>query len=300
MDTQFWKAIAFRLLTFQPFNFIFSRLIRLFKVDIPFIFPVVGQLLIKVYDDLSFYMLTDGGDSIASRMYLYGSNSFEPESLEIFTKLVALSSVEIVFDVGANTGIYSLAASSKDANAQVFSFEPMPDIFRRLTGNIECNSFSNVYAKDIALSDQNGHVNFYYIPAITVPTGGSAAKKDWPGVQEILVKCSSIDSFCSSQNIDQIDLIKLDTEMTEPAVLRGGAEVITRCKPFIICEVLDEGSSNDLTKFLQPLGYLFFHINSSGLIEKEVISHDPSYKFANYLFVHTDRCKEIEGFIEGR
>ena len=287
------KKIVFRVLTFQPLNLILSRAIRYLDLRLPFIFPCVGKLPIKISENVDFNMRSDGGDSIASRLYLYGKNSFESESLDIFTKLVLLNSVNTVFDVGANTGIYSLAASSVDSSVDVYSFEPMPNIYQRLLANVECNSFFKIKVYDIALSDQTGLIDFRFMPSITVPTGGSAAKEGWQGIQKISVRSASLDSFCLKEKVDRLDLIKLDTELTEPSVLKGGMEIISECKPFIICEVLDEHSSNELTLLLNVIGYRFFHISSVGLIEKVKIEHDPSYEFANYLFVHSERYLEF-------
>jgi hypothetical protein len=94
--------------------------------------------------------------------------------------------------------------------------------------------------------------------------------------------------FCEQANLDTLDLIKIDTEMTEPAVLRGGKNIIDKSKPFIICEVLDDASSMALTAMLLPLGYRFFHIAGKGLRETKVVEHDPIFEYANFLFVHND------------
>ena len=127
-----------------------------------------------------------------------------------------------------------------------------------------------------------------------MPTGGSAAKENWPGVETVIVKALSLDSFFEQQCIEAIDLIKIDTEMTEPSILRGGHNVIAKCKPTIICEVLDVNSAGEITALMQPMGYHFFHIKGDGLCEMAVIEHDPSYEYANYLFVHKDRLGEIK------
>ena len=242
-------------------------------------------------------MKSDGGDSIASRLYLYGPDSFEGESLDLFTQILKFDSVNTVLDIGANTGVYSLLAAAADDSIVVHAFEPMPDIHARLVDNIQANSFSNVSAHNLALAENSGELDFYFVPAITVPTGGSAAKAEWPGTEKVVVKALTMDAFCAEAKVGVVDLIKIDTEMTEPSVLRGGINVIDQSKPFIICEVLDDASSSALTELLVPLGYRFFHIGATGLRETKVIAHDPTYQHANYLFVHSARNKNVEALL---
>lgn len=75
----------------------------------------------------------------------------EPETLEWIENF---KSDEILFDVGANIGIYSIYAASRDI--QVFSFEPEALNFAELNKNININNYDNrVVAYNIALSDNN-------------------------------------------------------------------------------------------------------------------------------------------------
>ncbi|MEM7359292.1 MAG: FkbM family methyltransferase [Pseudomonadota bacterium] len=286
------KRIIFKFLTLQPFNFLISRMLKYLNLKIPFFFPVKGKLKITMSPEISFCMQSDGRDSIASRLYLYGPQSFEYDSLRIFSLILNFQSVRTVLDIGANTGVYSLVASAQRPDCKVYAFEPMPGIYSRLSKNVKSNAFSNLHSHNLALSDKNGSLEFYYRPAITVPTGGSAAKSDWPDTEKVDVPCVSLDFFHEKEGLDKIDLIKIDTEMTEPVVLKGGSKVIERDKPYIICEVLDEQSSAELCNILHPMGFRFFHIVEARLCEKVSIQHDPSYQYANYLFIHPDRYLE--------
>ena len=46
-----------------------------------------------------------------------------------FVHGIALKENDVVFDVGANVGVFSLRALQKGKSIQVFAFEPIPDIF---------------------------------------------------------------------------------------------------------------------------------------------------------------------------
>jgi len=88
----------------------------------------------------------------------------------------------------------------------------------------------------------------------------------------------------SEHQIKSIDVLKLDTEGTEPKVLEGGIEMISRCKPVIFCEVLLGRTENALGAFLSPLGYRYFHITAQGLVPKKHIQGDETYRHLNYMF----------------
>ena len=288
------KKRVYSILTVQPFNFLITWFIKIFSNRLPFFFPVVGRMKISLSDSIVFYMKSDGSDSIASRLYLYGPKQFELESLTLFARLLKLDSIRTVVDAGANTGVYSLIAAASDSSIMVHSFEPMPKIHLMLTENVSTNSFENVYVNDLALSDQIGEMDFYFVPAITLPTGGSAAKKDWPGVESFVVKAVTLDFYFEKSGLQSIDLIKLDTEMTEFSILSGAHDVISHCKPIIICEVLDDNSAKKITLLMQLKGYYFYHIRHDGIYEMPSIKHDSSFRCANYMFVHGDRLYEIE------
>jgi FkbM family methyltransferase len=184
-----------RSLTLQPINFILSRALKLFSIRLPFFFPVVGRLKIILDNSIAFYMKSDGVDSIASRLYLYGPDSFEGESLNLLTRILKLDSVYTVLDIGANTGVYSLIAGATDKSLVIHAFEPLPSIHTKLVNNIETNSFSNVRAHKLALAEENGMLDFYFVPAITAPTGGSAAKAEWPETEKVIVEALKMDAF---------------------------------------------------------------------------------------------------------
>ena len=89
------------------------------------------------------------------------------------------------------------------------------------------------------------------------------------------------DKFVRENQIARVDLMKIDTESTEPQVLSGLIETIRRDRPNIICEVLPELTEQRIQSLLAPLGYKFFRITDRGLVKEEKISGD--LEFRNYL-----------------
>ena len=88
------------------------------------------------------------------------------------------------------------------------------------------------------------------------------------------VKTTTLDAFCVNENLERLDFIKIDVENHEPAVIRGGAGVISRFQPAIVFEAghweekpEDRESIRDT---LEPLGYRIAGI----LIEHGIVETD--------------------------
>jgi len=61
---------------------------------------------------------------------------------------------DVVYDIGANTGLYILISAEKAA--KVVSFEPHSETRQRLKQNLELNDFENVEVLGYAASSENG------------------------------------------------------------------------------------------------------------------------------------------------
>jgi FkbM family methyltransferase len=76
---------------------------------------------------------------------------------------IVLRSDAVVFDVGANIGMFSLFIGARCPSAQVYAFEPVPDIFAKLQQNIDARGLT-VRSFNYGLSDHDHEVTFYYYP----------------------------------------------------------------------------------------------------------------------------------------
>ena len=65
-----------------------------------------------------------------------------------------------IFDVGANTGIYSLVAKTLNKEAKVFAFEPSSKLSKSLNKNNQINNY-DIICEKIALSNKSDHQIFY-------------------------------------------------------------------------------------------------------------------------------------------
>lgn len=83
-----------------------------------------------------------------------------------------------------------------------------------------------------------------------------------------------------------VDLIKLDTESTEPAALRGLESTIGRHRPAVVCEVLRDRTEPELEAFFfGQVDYDAYWLTPDGPQGRSRIVGDPEFRYVNYLFV---------------
>lgn len=231
-----------------------------------------------------------GLDDVAVPLYWHGLDTWEGATLGIFSRL--LEDAEIVFDVGAYIGVYALLAGLYESSKLVYAFEPMPDIADVLRRNVAVNGLDNVHVETCAAADQNGEATLF-IPRAGLPASSSTREGFRDARTEIKVRTVKLDSFVEARGIRRVDLIKVDTEATEPQVLEGARGVLQRDRPLVICEVLAGHTEDELNRILGDLDYRYFWITSDGLVERQKIEGDPSYQHNNYLFVPVSKIGRI-------
>ena len=142
-----------------------------------------------------------------------------------------LSNSPIVIDCGAHIGADSVEISKIFPKSKIYSFEPVPSIFKTLK-NLTKN-YSNIDCFQIALSDKDGESKFFISSgesdassSLMNPTGH---KEDHPEVRfdsEIIVKTMSLDSWAKKMNINKIDFLWLDMQGHEFNMLKASTEML--------------------------------------------------------------------------
>jgi hypothetical protein len=80
-------------------------------------------------------------------------------------------------------------------------------------------------------------------------------------------------------------LLKIDTETTEPDVVRGATQTLRRHRPWLVIEVLHGVREAELEETLGGAGYSWFMITDGPGQKAEKIVGDPTYRFRNWLLV---------------
>ena len=284
----------------QPFNNLATATLRgLFSVvgqQPEFLIkhlPRTGITAVRLPNERVLQIEADGEEWIPTQLFWRGWQGYEPETASLFYRLG--QTARTVLDVGAHAGFYSLLAGLANPRAEIFAFEPLPRVFKRLERNVELNKLENVRCFRLAAGASDGVFEFYF-PEQAQPISSSlrsdklVATFPADSIKHVPVTVTTLDRFVAEHEVSHVDLIKLDTERTEHDVLAGARAILAREKPTIICEVWpDAGNQKQLESILRPLGYRFYQLLPEGPTEQSEIVG--SENFLNYLF--TARPYEI-------
>lgn len=214
--------------------------------------------------------------------YLYWLGTYEPETMAAFCALA--KHAHCILDIGAADGLYAVFAAAINPSVRILAFEPGAAAARACERNIELNRpiTAHVEIHALALGDEDTRQTLY----VAGETGGtSSLNPEFRRVRrEQSVQVRRGDTLLSALGVDRVDLIKIDTESTEPAVLRGMSRMLQLHHPDLIVEVLHGRTERALESLLRPVSYRFFWIGPEGLIEHDTLNGDRSYRYSNYLF----------------
>lgn len=290
------RTVGFRLMLVKPVNVALRTLVRPFARWLPWgvvhSIPMIGDIALDLPDGRRVTLVSDGYDSLASRIHWSGIDGFEPESLRLFLELAESS--ETVLDVGAHVGLYALLASTERPDTTTIAFEPVPRNLRYLRANVARNEVPNLRVEEAAVGAVDGSITLRVPRTLRLPATASVLTGhdhgDGDGMESISVPVVSIDRYVQEHHLGTIDLLKIDVEGAEADVLRGAAGTIARHRPAIVCEILyGIADTAAATAVFDGLDYRFFLITSDGLVEHERLVGDPTYFHKNYLLAPTSR-----------
>jgi FkbM family methyltransferase len=203
--------------------------------------------------------------SIPRRLERGGLADFEPEGIGCVLALMDHLGSGTFFDVGANIAPYSFVTAAL-TSWTIVAFEPTPDVARTARRIRELNGLS-YEIEECALDEKPGHLPLYIS---TLSDTSSSLEREWrPWKRTVTVRVDTLDAYCDRTG-RWPSVLKIDTETTEPAVLRGGARLISDHRPWIVCEVLKGHTEAELEQIIEPLGYHRYHIRDGGeLVERE-------------------------------
>jgi len=221
-----------------------------------------------------FKMLNRCDDGIVDQIY-YNLDYPEINDLNQFIKLLSPSSV--VFDIGSNTGVYSILSAKTEPKSRIFAIEPNPINLKRLEQNLSLNNLSNVQIIPNAIGQENRLIQLY-VPHNDIISDTTSAiehfsKSTYQGKlkwKKIEVEQFSIDELFVKLKLENLDLIKIDVEGYEIEVLKGSKKILLEKRPKILLETFpDKERQAWLVQFLEGIDYEAFTISESGLIKDQ-------------------------------
>jgi FkbM family methyltransferase len=176
-------------------------------------------------------------------------------------------------DVGANVGYYSLlAAPLVGASGGIHAFEPVSTMHEMLRSNFERNQIRQAVANRLIVSDSSGPKTINLSPEDNC--GSSSVGIVLRGDHRTeTVESITLDDYLRQRGLARVDVIKMDVEGHETAVLRGASALLREKRPVWLIEVRENllrqsGSSRaELYGLLQAAGYAAYKIRPGGQLE---------------------------------
>ena len=178
-------------------------------------------------------------------------------------KFMRPTSAPVIFDVGANRGQSVRFFKARFPQSVIHSFEASPTTFRALQEN--CLSESNVYCWNYALGATRGKQLFLENSNSDMSSFLELSQFGWGKIEgEIWLDLETIDGFCSTRNIEYIDVLKSDTQGYELEVFRGAESLMKQNKIGLLYFELifsdmykNLPGVHDIFKFLTDRGFVF-------------------------------------------
>jgi len=172
-----------------------------------------------------FKMSCDLKEMLQRQFYFFGTYFLEEDILRCWEATSKWA--KVVLDVGANAGIYSLAALAVQPDVVVHAFEPTPEIAARLRATAKLNGLKNLYVHEVAVLRDDGQATLKrFRGELGNNEGMNFVVRDIGNSDAERVKTVSLDQFCQDHSIDQVDLLKLDVQGQEYSALKGAERLI--------------------------------------------------------------------------
>ncbi len=225
----------------------------------------IGVFEVEVEKNTKFKIYHNGG-IIETEVFWKGLfKTWERETGWIWKELCKVSNS--IFDIGANTGVYSLVAKSLNPKAKVYAFEPSDNTFNRMAYNNKLNGFDTQCEK-VGVSKKTGVETFYDVPEVNQTSASLSPDKlkntkGFTGeIVEYKVETVRLDDYIENHKIDGIDLMKLDIELHEPEAIEGLGKYLAKFEPIIIIEILRDSVADQLNQLFELNNYLIFNLDS--------------------------------------
>jgi FkbM family methyltransferase len=213
--------------------------------------------------DKGFRMKLDLADPEQLKVYFYG-HYHERYEADLVQRL--LTGDDVFWDVGANVGYFTLVAATALKNhGRIVAFEPGRNAYARLTENLALNPYRNIHTFPVAVSNREGEAVLHLTGDIADSSASLYPAAPTQAGREVC-RTVALDRFLKSEGLRPPDLIKLDAEGAELAVLQGARELLADSPPLWLMEMEEKNlvaagaSKAAVVDFLTGYGYRAAHL----------------------------------------
>jgi FkbM family methyltransferase len=281
MNAQQLQMVAYMLVN-NP-----KKFFLILRAKIRSLFIIRKASFTKALKEGSIFRFDFNYDPAVKNMYL---GIYEAETVEAMRRILKKGNTFV--DVGANIGYLStIALGLVGKTGHIHSFEPVKEYFSKLKDATLLNPAYNFVVNQYALGELKGTgkiavTNLRNIGWNTI-VPGFMLNETIKEIQEVPIR--RLDDYIKEKALNDIALIKIDTEGFEFPVLKGLSNYFERCKnlPAIICEINPTAYPplgyrlNQLSEYMKKFNYDAFELG----ISKKRIDITKLEKTANVLFL---------------
>jgi FkbM family methyltransferase len=184
---------------------------------------------------------------------------FNPDREDDIVKLFRPKEGDIVVDIGAHIGKYTIIASKMvGSKGKVIAIEAHPVNYDILKQNIELNNLSNVIALNYAVHSQETMVKLYepgQEEGFTIYNTIMTDRIPLNNQKYIEVKANTLDSLLFENGTKEVNWIKIDVEGAEYEVLKGATNILSSSKDISLLIEIHNLSGNK-KNFYEPIIHL--------------------------------------------
>lgn len=197
--------------------------------------------------------------------------------------------IKTIFDVGANIGESENYFSKHFKKSNIYCFEPTKNSFENLKNNIQGNH-TKCFNIGFGQEETTLTIEVYKNPELS--SYNSFNESIFENEEKVVeqIEITTLTNFCHSNQIDTIDLLKIDTEGFDLQVLKGAIELLNKDKISLIQVEASMNHENtfhvyftDFINFLEPYRFEIFAIHDQILDFK---SKKTKLRRINMSFVH--------------
>ncbi len=194
--------------------------------------------------------------------------SYEHEKSRAFA--AAVSPGDVVFDVGAHVGFYTLlAANLVGPTGHVVALEPVSWNLDLLKRHCRLNDCANVTAIEAAVSDRSGIAAFD-------SQRGRSCEGHISESGELQVQIVALDELTGRGELPAPHIIKMDVEGAEFSVLTGAKKLLDRARPVIFLATHGPQVHRQCCDLLTDFGYTLSALDGRSVEETDELIACPS------------------------
>lgn len=192
----------------------------------------------------------------------------------IFPLMIKDKNPLVVYDIGANIGLFTIFFSKFYPQVKIVAFEAVPDTVASLQRNLLINSITDIGIRSKAVSSHDGEVSFF-----VGHHHKSSLSKDWASdrgateIQEIKVPAVRLDSFVEEEPGLRPDFIKIDVEGAADQVLAGARSVMGSLRPVVLIESHNAIEDSAIIGILKTFDYEAYRINNREWVKDKTMNY---------------------------